>query len=213
MVHRREIDGEAVVFGNQGALWGNAMTWWDHDTGSVWSQPLGEAILGPLAGEKLELLTSSVSSWADWRADHPATLALDAPGSQFGFSLDPMAIVVEFGDESVAYPIEDLRVFPVVNSEVAGVPIAVVLKPGSDSWAVFSRELDGRVVEIEWVGDGLGIVDGEGRYDPVRGLDLAGTGQALGLLPAFTSFPRDYVTFFPDGAFWTPSGLEPATGS
>jgi len=206
MVHRREINAEAVVFGNQGALWGNAMTWWDHDTGSVWSQSLGEAILGPLAGEKLELLTSAVSSWAD----HPSTLALDAPGSQYGYSLDPMAIVVELGGDSVAYPIEDLKVFPVVNSEVSGVSIAVVLRPGSDSWAVFSRELYGRVVQLEWVGDGLGIVEAQGRYDPVRGLDLAGTGQALGLLPAFTSFPRDYVTFFPDGAFWTPSRFEPA---
>ena len=43
MVHRRDLNGEVLVFGNQGALWGNAMTWWDHETGTVWSQPLGEA--------------------------------------------------------------------------------------------------------------------------------------------------------------------------
>lgn len=47
MVHRRELDGAEIVFGNQGALYKDAMTWWDHDTGSVWSQPTGEAILGP----------------------------------------------------------------------------------------------------------------------------------------------------------------------
>jgi hypothetical protein len=34
MVHRRIVDGEEVVFGNQGALYMNAMTWWDHTTGS-----------------------------------------------------------------------------------------------------------------------------------------------------------------------------------
>ncbi len=41
------VDGEEIIFGTQGALYRNAMTWWDHDTGSIWSQPLGEAIAGP----------------------------------------------------------------------------------------------------------------------------------------------------------------------
>jgi hypothetical protein len=42
MVHRRELNGTVLVLGNQGALWGNAMTWWDHGTGSIWSQPIVE---------------------------------------------------------------------------------------------------------------------------------------------------------------------------
>ena len=71
MVHRREVDGEPIVLGNHGALFGNAMTWYDHETGSVWSQPTGEAILGPLTGTKLELLPSTLTTWGDWR---------DAPG-------------------------------------------------------------------------------------------------------------------------------------
>ena len=29
MVHRREIDGRDILFGNHGALLGSAMTWWD----------------------------------------------------------------------------------------------------------------------------------------------------------------------------------------
>ena len=56
LVHRREVNGETLVFGVQGALWMNAMTWWDHATGSIWSQPLGEAIAGPLRGETVQLV-------------------------------------------------------------------------------------------------------------------------------------------------------------
>ena len=77
MVHRREIDGEELVFGNQGALWGNAMTWWDHGTGSIWSQPIAEAILGPRKGDRLELFPSTLTRWGPWREAHPETLALD----------------------------------------------------------------------------------------------------------------------------------------
>ena len=78
MVHRREIDGKEIVFGNQGALWGNAMTWWDHETGTVWSQPIGEAIVGPRKGDQVELLPSELTVWSSWREAHPGTLALDA---------------------------------------------------------------------------------------------------------------------------------------
>ena len=48
MVHVRTVNGTAEIFGNQGALFMNAMTWWDHTTGSVWSQVWGRAIEGPL---------------------------------------------------------------------------------------------------------------------------------------------------------------------
>ena len=108
MVHRRELNGEVLVFGNQGALWGNAMTWWDHATGTVWSQPLGEAIIGPLKGETLELMASQVTSWATWTKDHPDTVALDVSAGPSRFQLIDMSIVVDFGEEVGVYAVADL---------------------------------------------------------------------------------------------------------
>ena len=213
MVHRREIDGREIVLGNHGALWGNAMTWFDHETGSVWSQPIGEAILGPLTGERLELLPSTLTTWGDWTAAHPESLALAAPGGSTRFDLETMAVVVELGDDSVAHPVPDVREAGVANSIVGDVPVAIHLEAGSDNWVVLSRRLDDRVVElaVEAGAEGgdtvLVEVGGDGRWDPTTGLGLDGTGQALDLLPGFTSFPRDYVTFFPDGAFWRAEGL------
>ncbi len=214
MVHRREVDGRAIVLGNHGALWGNAMTWFDHETGSVWSQPLGEAILGPLAGTRLELLPSTLTTWGDWTATHPDSLALAAPGGFSGFDLEAMAVVVELGPDSVAHPVPDVRSAGVANSTVGEVPVAVAIEDGTDNWVVLSRRLDDRVVEltIDRVEDGeaaravLAEVDGPGRWDPATGLGLAGTDQALDRLPGFTSFPADYATFFPDGAVWGPGG-------
>lgn len=75
MVHRRELNGETLVFGVHGALWGNAMTWWDHDTGSIWSQPLGEAIAGPRKGQTVDMITSEFTTWRAWRDEHPDSLA------------------------------------------------------------------------------------------------------------------------------------------
>ena len=220
MVHRREVDGTAVVFGNQGALWGNAMTWWDHDTGSVWSQPLGEAIAGPRRGARLELLSSSLMPWGEWKQRHPGTLALDAPDANAGFDLDMMAIVVEIGDDSLATPVTELRQVGVVNTVVGGNPLAVVVLPGTDQWQVFSRVLDDRTIELELDDGRLTAVGGPLVFDPVLGLAERPVGAGGGAtpdvghdllrLPGFTLFPRDYVTFFPDGAFWTREGVVPA---
>lgn len=207
MVHRRELQGTEIVFGNQGALWGNAMTWWDTDTGSIWSQPLGEAILGPRAGERLELLPSELSTWTDWKGSHPDTLALDVDSGSDGFDLEDMAIVVELGPQSTAFPISELRQALVANAVVNDVPVAVVLEPESDRWKVFSRQLDREVVDLELVDGELREVGGTRRFDSRLGLPLGRADEGLDQLPGFTSFPRDYVTFFPTGSFWTGDGL------
>jgi hypothetical protein len=207
MVHRRQIDGIDIVFGNHGALWGNAMTWWDHDTGSVWSQPIGEAILGPRKGERIELLPSSLTLWGAWKEEHPQTVALDVAAGFDRFSLSQMALVIDFGTEVAAYPVPLLRDVGVVNDVVAGVEVAVLIDPTDDQrWAVFSRRLDDAVVELSIVdGEVVDVASGT-RFDPTRGIGRGGDldGEILDLLPAFTSFPKDVPTFWPEARFWQP---------
>ncbi len=208
MVHRREVDGQTLVFGVHGALWGNAMTWWDHDTGSIWSQPLGEAIAGPRKGQRVDLLPSEFTSWAAWRAEHPDTLALDVSSGPSGFDLGDFVIVVDFSEEARAYPIPDLRRAGAVNDVVAGVEIAVVSDPRDDDrWAVFSRRVGDDVVELEVTPAGVlrDRVTGS-TFDPARGFARDGPleGRVLDLLPALTSFPGDFGTFWPDGTVWEP---------
>jgi hypothetical protein len=211
MVHRRVIDGEEVVFGVQGGLWGNAMTWWDHDTGSVWSQPIGEAIAGPRKGTVLELLPSTLSRWGAWRDAHPDTLALDAPGDRAGFDLDDMAIVVDFAGDSLAVAVPDLREHGVANDVVAGVEVAIVLDPaGGERWSVLHRRVGDRSLTLEVIAGALRDVETGTVWDPVRGRGLDGplAGEFLDPLPGFTVFPGDYRTFFPTGRVWGEDGAD-----
>ena len=205
MVHRRELDGQTLVFGVHGALWGNAMTWWDHDTGSIWSQPLGEAIAGPRKGAVLEQFPVSFTTWDAWRTAHPQTLALDVEAGVTGFDLDEMLIVVDFGTDAAAYPVTDLQRIGVINDVVAGVEIAVVSDPANPQrWSVLSRRLDTEVVVLE-VRNGLLVDIRTGSvWDPVRGLGREGplADEILDSLPGFTVFPGDFATFFPEGRVW-----------
>lgn len=205
MVHRRSAGEETLLFGNQGDLYGNAMTWWDHGTGSVWSQPLGEAILGPRKGERLDLLASTLTTWQAWRDKHPDTLALDVHGWATGFHLEDMAIVVDMGTDVVSYRIPDLRKVEVVNEVVGGVEIAVVIDPEDPArWAVFSRRLDDSVVILELAREGLIDTVSGTVFDSFTGRGVSGPleDQMLDRLPAFTAFPDDYFTFYPDGRIW-----------
>ena len=205
MVHRRELNGRELVFGNQGALWGNAMTWWDHDTGTVWSQPLGEAIIGPRKGATLELMASNLTLWGTWRADHPETLALDAPGRRSGFLLSGMTIVVDFGEEVGVYPVAGLWRDGPANDVIAGVPIAVVTDPATqDRWNVFARFVGDQTLTLTVSGDHLVDVETGTRWDPANGRALEGplAGEALGVMPGFTAFERDTRTFWPDAKVW-----------
>ncbi len=205
MVHRRELNGNELVLGNQGDLYGNAMTWFDHTTGSVWSQPLGQAILGPLAGSRLELLPSTLTTWQAWRTANPKTLALDVEGWPTGFHLEDMAIVVDRGGSAAAYAIEPLRSVGVVNDVVAGVELAVVIDPADPArWAVFSRRLDDSVVELAFAETGLTDLRTGTVFDPFSGAGVRGTlsDQSLDRIPAFTAFPDDFARFFPAGNLW-----------
>ena len=94
-----------------------------------------------------------------------------------------------------------------VNDVVAGLEIAVVSDPAEpERWAVFSRRLDGVIVELEVDGALLRDKVTGTTFDPNRGFGLEGelAGSILDLLPGLTSFPDDYGTFWPDGTVWEP---------
>ena len=205
MVHRRELNGKVLAFGNQGALLGNAMTWWDHDTGSVWSQPLGEAVMGPLKGQKLELMAAQLTSWGTWKEDNPSTVALDAPAGNSRFRLSLMTIVADFGDDVGVYPVSVLTETGPANDVVAGVPIAVVLDPTTpDRWKVFHRLVGDDILTLSISGDDLVDLETGTVWDPANGRALSGplSGEILDVLPGFTSFESDARTFWPEAKVW-----------
>lgn len=211
MVHRRELNGEVLVFGNQGALWGNAMTWFDHDTGTVWSQPLGEAIIGERKGESLELIAGQLTSWETWKQDHPGTLTLDAPADRSGLDLGFLSIVVDFTEEVGVYSVATLNAWGPANDVVAGIPLAVVIDPDQhDRWKVFHRQVGDTLLTLS-ITDGVLVDDETGTiWDPGTGRALDGPleGEILDSLPGFTSQEADAQTFWPDAKYWghpTPS--------
>ncbi len=98
MVFAREVKGQELTFGVSGKLILNALVMYDHQTDTLWSQFLGEAVRGPLTGEKLTLLPVQLTTWQAWKAQHPDTLVLERGGGESPFeSYDPYSAYYSSG--------------------------------------------------------------------------------------------------------------------
>lgn len=82
MYVRPQVEGELLSFGVSGKLWRDSLVMFDRQTRSLWSQLLGEAVAGPLAGRQLDTIPSVVTTWGEWRARHPETLVLAKPADE-----------------------------------------------------------------------------------------------------------------------------------
>ncbi len=202
-MHDRRIDGEAVVFGNQGALFMNAMTWFDHSTASIWSQPWGLAIEGELKGTRLRQLPMNLVEWGGWKVDHPDTLVLNVPGLRLGnfgqrFRED-FVIGIALGDHARSYPYPILAEEVVVNDAVGPFPIVLHTNPESSNVQVFVRRAQGRV--LTFVPDGTQMRDREtgSLWDPIRGLAVEGPlrGQGLQRVSGNSSTDWSWRDFYP----------------
>lgn len=58
---------------------GANLVMYDGLTESLWSQAVGQAICGPMAGTRLDIVPSTLASWAEWREANPETEVLLPP--------------------------------------------------------------------------------------------------------------------------------------
>jgi len=221
-VYSREIDGQEYTFGVSGKLIRNVLVMYDRQTGSLWSQLIGEAVEGPLKGTQLEFLPASHTTWQDWKSRYPQTLALQ---KGYSGSFDPykryfnspdagvvgevvedrrlyvkeFVIGVEQNGEAVAYPYSVLNDQPVVNHEAGGVPLLVIFEAETGSGVVYKRELYGQTLTFQSV-DGLVLQDEEtgSTWDGQSGVAQSGplAGKSLERLKSTRSFWFGWKDFY-----------------
>ena len=84
------VAGERVEFGTSGKLSNSNLVMYDRKTDSLWSQILGEAIVGEMTGARLEVLPSDQIRFGDWKKLHPEAqvLSRDTGATRF-YGQDP----------------------------------------------------------------------------------------------------------------------------
>lgn len=159
MVYSREIEGVVYTFGVSGRLYKSNVLLYDHQTESLWSQMMAQAIAGPMAGKQLKKIPSSRSSWASWRRKKAHTVVLSTDtGYTRDYSVDPyegyyramgmwfpvgdvrkdlspkeMVLGIEIGKEAKAYPVSDLmKRGGKIEDTVAGEKIQITVAPDGE---------------------------------------------------------------------------------
>lgn len=76
--YKSVVAGVKRTFGTSGLLYRSNKLMFDHETMSLWSTLEGRPVVGRLAGEPLTLDMWPVvtTTWAEWKAQHPATTVL-----------------------------------------------------------------------------------------------------------------------------------------
>lgn len=84
------VKGERVEFGTSGKLWNSNLVMYDRKTESLWSQILGEAIVGEMTGTQLKVLPSDMIRYGDFKKINPdgAVLSRDTGATRF-YGQDP----------------------------------------------------------------------------------------------------------------------------
>ena len=185
-----------------------AMTWWDHETQSVWSQPWGRSIAGQLEGIELELVPASIIPWSTWLSEHPETLVLKVAPGRFGSSGQQFSeyyvIGVTLGDHAMAYPFGQVSKDRVVNDQIGTIPVVVLADPVTKAVNVFHRRAGDQELEF-MLRDGL-LVDThtESTWDPSKGIGVEGPlrGEVLQRVPYITAFDWAWEDFYPHSRFY-----------
>lgn len=94
IVFESKVGGVAQKFGVSGKLWQSNLLMYNRalnqDNESLWSQVLGEAVLGVNTGAKLKIITSDIVRWDDWKKVFPNTKVLSTDtGTSRNYARDP----------------------------------------------------------------------------------------------------------------------------
>ncbi len=230
-MYARQIEGRTLELGVSGKLLDRVLIMWDRETGSEWSHLTGEALAGPLKGEKLEPIADMVMCTLDeWVARHPDTDVL-APvfpieryrahearwAGYFRGKEKERLLGVTVGETARAYPLPALAKAPLVNDSVGETPVLIAYTADTETALAWHRRVGDRVLRFEDAGgegDARRIRDLEtgSTWSPLTGEALSGklAGERLTAITGIPSYAYGWRTYFPRSSWWKP-GEETAT--
>ncbi len=71
VVYDPVFDGERLLFGVSGLLFQRNVLMYDRKTHSLWSQLGVQAVTGPMAGRRLDVLPMTHTTWGEWKRGTP----------------------------------------------------------------------------------------------------------------------------------------------
>lgn len=175
-VFNRAVNNNTILeFGTSGKLYNSNLVMYDRTTKSLWSQALGEGIVGNYAGIKLEKFPFDVAYWKDWKQLYPNSKVLSRDtGTARPYGADPyrdyytspdilfpisnkdsrlglkeIVVGLENGEMNKAYKLQDIEKLKVINDQLSNKSVTLFsLRPLMAR--VFDPSVDGRTLIFQY---------------------------------------------------------------
>ncbi|QEC68646.1 DUF3179 domain-containing protein [Panacibacter ginsenosidivorans] len=196
----------------------------DATTKSWWQQATGVAVAGPLKGKALQELPSQQLTLAAWLSLHPNSTVMQ-PDTLYQKDYDDLAdydkgtiksslekrdssswkfkswvIGVAYNNNAKAYDWNKLVETSMIQDSMPGLPIIITLEKDTASFHVFSRSINGTVLQFEKNNDGISLRDiNTQSIWNMQGACIDGMlkGQALQPVQSSQEFWHSWSTFHP----------------
>ncbi|WP_136808995.1 DUF3179 domain-containing protein [Desulfosediminicola flagellatus] len=172
IMYEGQVDGQEkpFSFGSSGLLYRSNKLMFDHQTDSLWNQFTGRPVSGKLqkSGLQLTMQPLVVTSWAEWKKQHPDTTVLseetgfkrdynsgaaykkyfDSPKLMFPVQVtereglqpkDRIFGIVQPGAMK-AWPLNAFTSSPVINDQLGSLPLVLIGDPATQTVRAYKRE-------------------------------------------------------------------------
>lgn len=190
-------------------LWQRSLVIRDMETGSLWSHLLGQCMQGPLKDRTFDFIPATLTTWRDWKKEHPETTVLHLSRTASRFRRDllgekaPVGYGIKIGQTTAVYSYTHLARHPVYEDRVSDQPVVIVFEPESIRTFAYLRLIDDSEHHFE---DGLNkgfLVDKETKtqWDPWTGRAADGPlkGRTLQPVHGLITYINAWEHFYPDG--------------
>ncbi|PON18832.1 hypothetical protein C2W62_05870 [Candidatus Entotheonella serta] len=213
-MYDRRLNGQTLSFGHAGILYKKSFVMYDRQTESLWVHVTGKAEVGPLKGQQLQFIPSTVTTWAQWKAAHPQSLVL--PGYRRGGFMGtytgvkrirPFGLAVFSNFKAKLYRFRDLKRQQVVNDTFRDAELMVAFLEDTNTAMAWKRRLNGQLLTFAWAdaaqnGPPL-LTDKEtgSLWSPMTGTAFSGQlkGQQLDPLQHYPILVNRFHAFYPEG--------------
>lgn len=172
------VQGERIEFGTSGKLWNSNLVMYDRKTESLWSQVLGEAIVGSETGTRLAIIPSDIMRYGNFKMLYPRGEVLSRKtGSVRPYGTDPygdyyttpgtffpltktdnrlpdkefvLGIVVN--GKAKAYSESAVKKAGEIEDAFEGKTVVARFDSGSGAVRLFEKTRDGKLARIETIG-------------------------------------------------------------
>lgn len=206
IVFDRKLEDRTVTLGVSGLLWETNLVMYDKETGSLWSQAIGEAMRGPLVGKKLKVIPATLTDWRSWARRKQDTTVAFLPrttarhSSNFNSYDQGLVVSVTYLGKTKAWPIDTLSDSSLVPDTIGKTPVVITHHRPSFSFNVFLTKVGETPVELSVDKDHLIDKKTGTRWDVLTGDPVSGPlKSALTALPAIMSDAAVWSLYHPDG--------------